>query len=532
MEFFNNFKPRLYQQTIFANASKKNTLVVLPTGLGKTAISLMLAASRLKRFEDSKVVIMAPTRPLVSQHYDSFKEMIKKDFIHEDEIVFMTGAISADKRKELWDDAKIVFTTPQGFENDILSGRISLEDVSLMVFDEAHRATGDYSYVWIAEQYVNNAKNQRILALTASPGTDQETINDVCSNLFIEKVEARSKESPDVKPYVQETKIVYSEVEISDEMKEIHEDLKKLHKERIKNIESVFGKLNRKSKNISKKDLLTMQAKLQGMTAKGEAGPEEYKTISKLAEVIKIQHAVELFETQSVFSTLKYCEDLWKQGSSKKSKAAINISKDVNFKNALSKLWKLSDENVEHPKVYKAKEIVENFLDKDPNKKMILFCNYRDTIKKIKEVLKDNENIKPEIFVGQAKKNGSGLTQKKQLELVRKFREGEINVLITSSVGEEGLDIPAVDMVLFYEPVPSAIRQIQRAGRTGRHEKGLIVVLITKNTRDVAYRWATKNKERKMKDILNNAEKTVLKDNDGSLNEFKSDNEKIENKNL
>src|SRR3989344_4713831 len=194
------FTPRLYQETIFSTAAQKNTLVVLPTGIGKTNVFLMLAAHRLKQFPNSKVLFIGPTRPLVEQYILVFRKHFD---IKEDEMAVFTGFVSPGKRAEMLKSAKVIFSTPQGLENDIISGRIRLDDVSLLGVDEAHRAVGGYAYVFIAKKYQKTALYPRILALTASPGSDLEKISEVCSNLFIEEIEVRTPDDPDVKPYVQ-----------------------------------------------------------------------------------------------------------------------------------------------------------------------------------------------------------------------------------------------------------------------------------------------------------------------------------------
>ena len=507
-----NFKPRLYQETIFGKAVLQNTLTVLPTGLGKTAISAMLTVARLKQQPKSKILILAPTRPLVNQHLETFKELIDPTYVHEDEFVVFTGMIKSEKRQELWKDAKIIFSTPQGLENDLVSRKIVLNEVSLIVFDEAHRATGDYSYVWVANQYMKQAKNPLILALTASPGSDKETIEEVCTNLHISHIEMRDKESPDVAPYVKETKIKWVEVDLPEEFKDILEPLKKMLQERIMKIQNSLKASNPyiNIKYIKKTDILGLQAKLQGQIGKVAYDPELYQTVSTTAQILKIQHAVELLETQGLEATRTYMDELWKQGKASKSKAVVNIIADPYFKIAISKLWNYSDKKLEHPKLAKTAQLVKEYISKKPDAKIIVFNNYRDSITHLKKKLDEIPYCKAAIFVGQAKKKGMGSSQKEQLQLIREFKEGIHNVMIMSSVGEEGLDIPAVDVVIFYEPVPSAIRQIQRAGRTGRQEKGEVIVLIAKNTKDVAYRWSTENKKKKMYDILESTKKTLV----------------------
>jgi len=512
MSFFKNFEPRLYQQTIFASALNKNTLVVLPTGLGKTAISMLLVVNRLKKYPKSKVLILAPTRPLVNQHYDSFVEKIDMNFLHPDNMVVFTGQIKAEKRAELWNDSRVIFSTPQGLENDVLTSKIKLEEVSLIVFDEAHRATGDYSYVWLAFQYKKQAKNSLILALTASPGGDTDSIREVIDKLYIQNIEIRDKNSPDVKPYVKETNLKWVEIELPVEFKEILNPLKEMVKIRVKLILKYLIQINPRLKinpnYVSKKDLLILQGKLQGMIRENP-DPEIYSAISIAAQIIKLQHAIELLETQGVGAARIYMDGIYKDGKNKTSKSVQNIINDVNFRIAISKIWKLEDSSINHPKLKKLSEIVLRQLKKKKDSKIIIFNNYRDSIKNLKKMFDNYDDVKSAIFVGQAKKKGMGITQKKQIQLIKEFREGTYNVMLMSSVGEEGLDIPAVDLVVFYEPVPSAIRQIQRAGRTGRNEKGEVIILVAKDTKDIAYFWATKNKQKKMYSVLENIKKEI-----------------------
>ena len=262
--FKRDLNPRLYQQTVFNAATMRNTLVVLPTGMGKTMVAELLAAQRLKGYPESRVIFLTPTRPLAQQHYDTFR----RDFnLKEEEFALFTGTVPPAKRQKRWKDAKIIFSTPQGLENDILSGKIDLAEVSLIVFDEAHRATGDYSYVFIAERYHKRAKNERILALTASPGSDKETIEEVCTHLFIEGIEVRSQESPDVSPYIQEIDIEYVPVEMPAEFKTVHVVLKRCYEQRVEDL-AALG-VNRQALT-NKTTLLKAQAAVYARAAKGE----------------------------------------------------------------------------------------------------------------------------------------------------------------------------------------------------------------------------------------------------------------------
>jgi ERCC4-related helicase len=493
------FEPRLYQQTILYTATNYNTLVVLPTGMGKTGVALMLAAQRLKQYPDSKILVLAPTKPLVEQIKSFFQAHLD---IPENKVVMFTGTIQSEKRSALWKEAQIIISTPQGLENDIINKKIEFKQVSLLIFDEAHRATGDYSYVWLAKQYNDKANFPRILALTASPGSDLEKINEICTNLHIEEIEVRTSEDPDVKPYIQNVNIKWLEVQLPDKFIEIKKFLDAALKSKLDEIKS-YGYLSQlQVSRPTKTDILMVPGALHGYAAQGDRSPEVLRSMSLAAEAMKIYHALELVQSQGINCLYEYMTQLDKDALTSTTKAVKNLVRDINFRSALIKAKELNDIGVTHPKLEILKRTVEELIKKDEDLKIIIFSQYRDTVSRITEELRKIPKVKPEIFVGQAKKKNQGLSQKQQIELLDKFRNNDFNVLVSSSVGEEGLDIPAVEYVIFYEPVPSAIRSIQRRGRTGRLEKGNVIVLCAKGTIDESYRWSAHHKEKRMHTIL------------------------------
>lgn len=496
--------PRLYQEIILETAIRANTLVVLPTGLGKTAVAALVIAHRLQNYPDSKILFLAPTKPLAQQHEKSLKSMLPN---YAEKTVLFTGTVKPEARKKLFKENQIIISTPQGMENDVMSRKIKLEEISLLVFDEAHRATGEYAYVFLAEKYKKAAKHERILALTASPGSDQEKILEVCNNLHIDEIEFRSKEDADVKEYIQDLKSDFVFVELDEDMLRIKQFLERCYNSKLE--ESIkLGYLQGDPKNYNKLTLLKIISGMQGKIAQGEKDYEVLKTISLLAEALKVQHALELLETQDISPLLKYLLDLQKQAEKGKTKSVKNLVKDLNFRSALILTKTLIEEKAQHPKLDKIKEIVKKQILENEKSKIIIFAQYRDSGTKIKEVL-GGEGITSEMFVGQAKKKGSGLSQKEQKQMIEDFEQDKFNCLLATSVGEEGLDIPEVDLVIFYEPIPSAIRTVQRRGRTGRQKEGKVITLITKGTRDEGYRWSAHHKEKRMYRVLEKIKDTL-----------------------
>lgn len=499
--------PRVYQQAIFETAKQKNTLAVLPTGMGKTLIALMLACHRLERFPKSKVLFLAPTRPLAAQHLAYFKERLPE--LYADMILF-TGKVKAKEREELWHNADIIFSTPQCVANDVKARRFDLRDVSLLVEDECHRCLKNYDYTFVAKNYLNSGEHSRILGLTASPGSKPAIIKNVCENLGIEAVEVRHRYSKDVEPYMQKLTQEIIKVDLPDEFKEIKALLADLYKKKIdelKNRNLFFTKV------ITKKTLLELQAKLQRAIATGNKHFNILRGVSVCAQAIKLGHAIELLETQTIASLHKYIQNLYEQAKQEKSKAAKQIVKNSKFQDACIAILRLFNSGVEHPKLDKLKETVLREL-RNKKAKIIVFAQYRDSIvkicKELNELTKEGlSDIRAKVFVGQLKKGETGLSQQEQQVVLDNFKEGKINVLCATSIGEEGLDIPEVNTVIFYEPIPSAIRQIQRRGRTARLMPGKLVVLMTKHTRDEAYHWAAYYKERKMYGILDGMEEQL-----------------------
>ncbi len=482
-------EPRDYQLKIAKVASHFNTLVVLPTGLGKTIIAILVAANRLKKYPGSKILMLAPTRPLCVQHKKSFEKFTT---IKSYQIVAVTGKFDIYKRKRLYNRGKIVTATPQCILNDIRRGYFDLSNVSLLVIDEAHRAVGNYAYVDIAKIYVKSSKFPLILGLTASPGGRLERIEEVRKNLFIEKVEIRSESDRDVRPYVKRIKKEWIYVELPKEMQVIRNILEDCLGECLEWLKE-HGFIT--SKKITKKLLLILQKEISEKISEGKT--ILYSAAKKVAEALKYVYALELLETQGISPLYEFLKEL--NRSNKKSDRSI--TKDPRIIFALRKVEKLIEKGIEHPKMDKLIQIVKELVLKDPKIKIIVFANYRATVDRINRKLIEN-GLKSNVLIGQASKKTKGLSQREQVEILRRFARREFNVLVATSIGEEGLDIVDTDVAIFYEAVPSEIRMIQRRGRVGRQKAGKLIILLTKGTMDEAFYWAAFHKLRKMRSIL------------------------------
>lgn len=487
---------REYQLSIAMQALDANTMVILPTGLGKTAVALLVAASRLYN-EGGRVLMLAPTKPLVEQHLRFFERYLlakSPSGAEQSPFAMFTGESPPNERTGEWNRATMILATPQVIKNDLIAGRYTLRDVTLLIVDECHRAIGNYAYVFLAQRYLASSDRPRILAMTASPGGMQEKVEEVCMNLGISRIENRTENDPDVRPYVFERDIEFLNIDLPPDLKGAIAIIDSLIDERLALLSSLHFIVPKREK-LSMKTLNEINAQIQQRIANRD--PAAYSAASVYAACMKLRHAITLAESQGSEVLKGYLAKLVAEGTgSGGSKASQALVKDPSFRELSERSLSWTGEL--HPKPEITLNLVREQLHSHPDSRIIIFATYRDTVQILVDFLTKN-GIACERFVGQAAKDSEkGLSQKKQIEALTRFRNGEFKVLIATSVGEEGLDVPSTDLVIFYEAVPSEIRSIQRKGRTGRSGAGRVVVLVTKGTSDEVFRHVSQAKETMM----------------------------------
>ena len=486
-----NFTPRDYQLKILNSCKNKNSLICLPTGTGKTKLAILIALNRLNEFPNSKIFFLTPTKPLASQIFEEFKEATN---ISKEKIILVTGAISPEKRIGIYENAVVVIATPQTIEKDIGKKRIDLNNFSLLIIDECHRSRQNFANTKVAKSYITDSKFSQIIALTASPGSDKEKINEICKNLYLSNIEIMTEEDNELKKHIQEKNIENILVDFPESFKGAHTLINGEYRLKLGGLKS-FG-LYKPISVISKTDLVNAQKRFIGEVRK--KNHSAFYGMSLVSQLLKLSYCLEILETQS----LKALHEFFKKLDKDESKAAKNIISNESIKEARSIIGRLIDNDIKHPKMIKLNEILIKEISENKNYRAIVFANYRITIDEIVDNLSKN-NIKAKKFVGQANKSSKGLNQKEQASVINNFKNLEFNVLVASSVAEEGIDIPEVNAVIFYEPIGSELRKIQRSGRTGRTTPGKIIFLITRETRDVGIFYSSLRKEKKMKSMLN-----------------------------
>lgn len=215
-----NYPVRDYQFNIVQACLYKNTLVCLPTGLGKTFIAAVVMYNFWRWYPWGKIIFLAPTKPLVTQQIFACHNTMG---IPSAETIELTGAINLKKREVAWSKKRIIFATPQVFHNDLNKNIVPSDLIKCIVIDEAHKALGKHSYCECIR--ILNGKNQnfRVLALSATPGNKIDNVHEVLQNLLIAHVELRDETSLDIVPYINKKKVEIILVPLNNKLTEYKE---------------------------------------------------------------------------------------------------------------------------------------------------------------------------------------------------------------------------------------------------------------------------------------------------------------------
>ena len=495
-----NYNVREYQVSITQACLFQNTLVCLPTGLGKTLIASVVMHAYYKWFSKGIVIFLAPTKPLVNQQIKACHDIMG---IPVDDTAHLEGSIKADKRSEFWDKKRVFFCTPQTLVNDVKAGRLDPRRVVCVVFDEAHKATKGYAYTLVVKELEDREARFRILALSATPGSDMKKVQDVVYNLRINNIEVRTEDDPDIKIHTHNREI--EEIRVPEGSLATIKDTTKT--ELLRLLAPVVNRLH------ENKILSTSDTKLVNHFSVEEAEANISETMQQISEFSlrqllgDIESLKDILECKRVLADagagglLSLMNDMRQKmdNSSRGGQRSVNVMADLanskGFTKILETLRRTQNDTKflekRAPKVAKLKEILNEHFERysraNSSTRVIVFGNLRATIHEIVVELSDSEFIRPHEFVGQANKAATeagaeavpGLNQQQQQDVLQRFNKGDYNVLVATSIAEEGLDIAEVDMIVFFDIVSSPIRLVQRMGRTGRKRNGRVLMLLS-----------------------------------------------------
>ena len=482
---------RGYQIAATQACVRCSTLLVMPTGFGKTAVQWNCIADALDSGIE-KIVITAPTVGLVEQQRRMILERI---VIEPDNVRTYTGSDRPAKRGEIWGQATIIVATPQVIRNDVDSGLIHLEKVGLLIIDEAHHAKGNHATAQVADRYESQAAEPWLVAATASPGSSQKGIEQLWHRLNVKRIFVAKREDDLLQPYAVDMNIATIRVMLDSTTLAL---LEPLEAHQFQETDAL-----KRQGFLAPTEHLTAglieEAAQRASIAISRRDPRGYDAARRISDVRRMHMLLDLLKTQGVRSARSYLERADEQLREGERSTSRFLKKQVihAFRQAVHEM----DEC--HPKSALVRQLVQEHLEHHPEDRILIFSEYRDTVEHLVQDLNQIPDATVDRFIGQSKRGKrEGMTQKQQLAQLERFRNGEMNVLVATSVGEEGLDVPSASMVLFYEPVPSAIRSIQRRGRTARERSGSVHVLVANDTRDVHVLHASRNREKRMHSVL------------------------------
>lgn len=499
---------RDYQYNIVSRSLFHNTLVALPTGLGKTFIAATVMLNYYRWTKKAQIVFMAPTKPLIAQQMDACYHIVG---IPRQDTVLMTGETAPSVRTDEWLEKRVFFMTPQTVINDLKTGICDPKKIVLLVVDEAHKATGGYAYTEVVAFMRRFNSSFRVMALTATPGSNVEAVQAVIDNLDIARVELRTEQSLDIRQYTHEKQTDTELFDFSDEQALIMDLVSKALRPVLEKLCSQNAYWSRDPMQLTAFGLTNARQKW----AKSDAGRKAPNPVKGMVQAIftvlaQLAHSIGLLKNHGIGPFYSGVNEFQRnvEGGQSKSKNAQAIVQSEHWTKMAGTIrtWTNNPDFIGHPKLAYLREVVLNhFLDAGEGRqgrdvppaatRVMVFASYRDSTEEICRVLKRNEPmIRPHVFVGQAGSKGSdGMNQKRQNEVVQAFKSGKYNTLIATSIGEEGLDIGDVNLIVCYDASASPIRMLQRIGRTGRKRSGQVVLLLMKGKEENDYAKAQDN---------------------------------------
>ncbi|KAJ8667223.1 hypothetical protein QAD02_008885 [Eretmocerus hayati] len=496
-----NYPRRDYQFTIVQTALYSNTLVCLPTGLGKTFIAAVVMYNFWRWYPKGRVVFMAPTKPLVAQQIHACHEIMG---IPSSETIELTGAVNQIKRRQAWLEKRVIFATPQTFQKDLQNNIVPCELIKCIVLDEAHKALGKHSYCEIVRMLNQKTKFFRILALSATPGSKVDHVREVIQNLLISELELRDDTSPDITPYTNDRQIERIVVGLGKELNEFKERYIGIMDPHVRVLVRNHI-MNGNTANISRGRIFMLMKQYDSKTK----GPNHGTIMKTLNILLTMYHAYELLLKHGLRAFYNFyanhSDKFWLE-----SELDLQLMlKDIqNYLGDFPIIQASPDEIIPdipkdlvfgHNKFDKLRELLDvhfkSYSEQAKSTRAIVFVEYRDIVNEVYVLLLQNRPlIRPQMFVGQA-----GQKQRDQITALEDFRNNKVNVLISTSVGEEGLDVGEVDLIVCFDISTSApTRLVQRMGRTGRKRSGRVVILLTEGKE-----MQTLNQAMSKKDSLN-----------------------------
>ncbi|WVR08777.1 hypothetical protein IAU60_005835 [Kwoniella sp. DSM 27419] len=531
-----NRSKRGYQFEIVKQCFTNNCLVALPTGLGKTFVAGVVMLNFYRWFPTGKIVFLAPTRPLVNQQIEACQ--LSCGIPSKDAAVMTGQSVTAKERARLWEDRRVFYCTPQTLDNDLKRGAVDPRDIVLAVFDEAHKASGSYAYTTILAYITAHHPYFRVLALTATPGADVPRVQAVVDALHISRIEIREAEAPEIRKYMNEKHTEKHVVPMSDVIADFRDRWAALMRP---NVQKLVDKDILNDRDLDTKRLRPFRLTAKRMEIARDRTSGLRWAIGSLTALEKMSRAMGYLLEFSIgmFHTTLVEIAGGTNASGKKSttKGSANsirnntefqrLLRDVEVELNMIRIGKdgrsLADK---HPKMQQTLDLLlahfaqaeeeEETLGQKNDTRAMVFCSFRGCVLEVVDMLNQHPGLlRATKFVGQSQgkaEEDKGFKQKDQKKTINDFKDGKFNVLVSTSIGEEGLDIGEVDFVVIYDMPKQSIKLLQRIGRTGRKRDGEVHVLMSEGREDLNWDTAQQTHRDIQEEILHSRNLELFED--------------------
>jgi len=502
----------------------QNTLVCLPTGLGKTLIAAVTMHAFYRWFPKGKVVFLAPTRPLVQQQSEACRQQLGIPAAHICELMGSTPKDGDGRRGSAWAARRVFFCTPQTFDNDVRNAVVPSTSIVCLVLDEAHRATGQYAYCTAVAKLRADGARFRLLALSATPGASRDAVQAVITTLGVRAVEYRGEDDPDVAPYTHARALELLVVKPSAAQADAAALYAAGCRPALAELQSC-GCLGSRGEDPaallhSVYTFVKARQELGSNPARRAAlGPRAGRAMQLLIRGATLARGFELLVGSGLRSALEYLvaekAEAWMEAMAPPLAEALRLMRTS-----------CAGGDAHAPKLDALTQLLRAHFAAAAAagagagaaaapSRAIVFSSSRESVRTVLTELRSVLSplgLACSEFVGQGESAGGvaggakakGQTQAEQAAVLAGFRAGRINLLVATCIGEEGLDVPQVDLVVFMDLV-GGIRAVQRMGRTGRARAGRVVALLAEGREEAG--WAARQAEQaRMAALLRNAE--------------------------
>ncbi|WWC65008.1 uncharacterized protein I303_107622 [Kwoniella dejecticola CBS 10117] len=531
-----NKPKRDYQYEIIRACFRDNCLVALPTGLGKTFVAGVVMLNFYRWFPTGKIVFLAPTKPLVNQQIEACQ--LSCGIPSKDAAVMTGSSVSGKERARLWEDRRVFYCTPQTLDNDLKKGSVDPRDIVLAVFDEAHKASGSYAYTTILAYITAHHPFFRVLALTATPGADVPKVQNVVDALHISRIEIREAEAPEIRKYMNEKRTEKHVVPMGDIIESFRDRWAAIMKP---NVAKLVDKdiLTERDLDVKRLRPFRLTAKRMEIAKDRNSGLKwAFGSLTALEKMARAMGHLLEFSLGMFHTTLvEIAGGTNAQGKKSASKGSSNsvrnntefqkLLRDVEVEMNMIRIGKDGRSKADkHPKMQKTLELLlahftqaeeeEKTLGQKNDTRAMVFCSFRECVLDIVDMLNQHSGLlRATKFVGQSQgkqEEDQGFNQKEQKKTINEFKDGKYNILVSTSIGEEGLDIGEVDFVIIYDMPKQSIKLLQRIGRTGRKRDGKVHVLMSENREDMNWETAQQTHRDIQEEILHSRNLELFED--------------------